>query len=187
MERTPIEGLALIGWNSEQFKTLVESVDLTRLRTLELIYSSVALCGLVRTSSQVTSLERLLIRQPFGNADLCDVLAGGEIATGVDQLPLRELQLRSCDLSEDGFSKLLRMPWIANLECLGIPDCVGPVEILLNPLFRPDQRPRLRRLNVSGASVSHLGQTQLAEIYGDILVSDTTDAHYPWPEMYQFG
>lgn len=187
MERTPLEGLALIGWSPEQFKTLTEKVELSQVRTLELIYANVDVCRLVMACPGLAGLERLLIRQPFGDADLCDVLAGGETANGLGPVRIRELQLRSCELSSAGLLNLLQMPWVANLESLGFPDCSGPIDILLMPPFRPDRRPRLRRLDINGAAASNHVQSQLAEVYGTILFKDTSDSHWSWPEMYQSG
>lgn len=181
-EKTPVEGLALFGWNVDQFSKLLDVVDLSGLRTLELIYCDSQACAMARSSPQFLELNRLIVRQPYGELNLSEALIG----TNENQEPpdwnLKELLLSDCALRSDTFIAMWRSSWAKKLECLSLVDCSMPAHFFLMDEFLPQHRPCLRRLLIDRHSLTEMEWNRLPEVYGEKF--QLADARINWPEMF---
>ena len=180
MERAPLESLALVGWNPSQFTAMADMVEVSRLRTLELVFSDSEVVRRTAFRPEFAGLERLLIRQSHGDVEVGEALLAGRELAG-----LRHVQFRECHFTTMGFEQFVHSPGASRLETLGFPDCSGLEDRALSHFLEVGDWPALKSLDLSGASMSLTMRQLLAGRFAGRLVFDHPGAH--WPEHFQFG
>ncbi|WP_020471019.1 TIGR02996 domain-containing protein [Zavarzinella formosa] len=179
LERTPVEGLAFVGCTPELFAEVLNTNDLTQLRTLELIFTDPEVIRMAARCPGLARLERLIIRHTHGNDDIGRVLAAGQELVG-----LRHLQVRACAVSRVGMEEFLGLPYLPNLETLGFPDCANLNDHSLMVITEAGDWPKLRNFDVSGARASLVMREILGSMFAGRLTTDNDETE--WPELYRF-
>lgn len=179
LERTPLEGLAIVGMTPTQFMEILNQTDLSRIRTLELIFVDSLVVELAVRSEQFRQLERLIIRHTQGNNDIAATLA---TATTLDSL--KHLHVRACPFTLRGMAELVWAPFMHQLETFAVPECTGIDDRLLRLLV--DHQPPLHfhHLDITHARC-YMDTFQLlsTSVATDIT---TTNSETNWPELYQY-
>ncbi len=176
LERTPLEGLAFVGCTPAQFSAVLQDVDLSHLRTLELIFTDPEVVRLAARCPALAKLERLIVRHTHGTDDVCQALAAGRELGG-----LKHLLARSCHVTDRGMEELAALSYVPNLQSVGFPDCTGLTSRGLQSLAERATWDTLHSILVSGrelAALSFLTRWQ------DRVVYDGDDGD--WPELYDF-
>ena len=178
LERTPLEGLALVGCTPAQFAELLEAVDLAHLRTLELIFTDPEVIRLAARSPALAALDRLIVRHTHGTGDICQALASGRELAG-----LTHLLVRSCHLTAAGVEEWAALPYVPRLRTLGLPDCTGLTGRTLGALSDALNWGHLSHLAVS-ASVLADYHGAFPDEWREKVTPD--DQERGWPELYLF-